>query len=215
MILDFGQHWLIERRDASRKKQGEYRPTPTPDTLGHWKSASNTLLKSSRQELLVTPERPWPAQHVQTSEGPAELPGERLSTVLLHPNNHKSLLPRGHRPSLALCTSDRWPYVCELGHLPAADPPVAPASFNVLELSGETTVKSKAAGLPLNQLGTKMSAGRLSLVLGKHGCRIRKTVAETIVMCHYVLSMMSLHVQSGRAKKTNTVSGKVANLATI
>ena len=78
--------------------------------------------------------------------------------MLLHPNNHKSLLPRGHRPSLALCTSDRWPYVCELGHLPAADPPVAPTSFNVLELSGETTV---AAGLPLNQLGTKMSAGRL------------------------------------------------------
>ena len=30
--------------------------------------------------------------------------------------------------------------------LPAADPLVTPASFNVLELSEETTVKSKAAG---------------------------------------------------------------------
>ncbi|KAL5518230.1 hypothetical protein EMCRGX_G003924 [Ephydatia muelleri] len=53
-----------------------------------------------------------------TSAGPAELPGERLSTVLLHPNNHKSLLPRGHRPNLALCTSDRWLYVCNPTHPP-------------------------------------------------------------------------------------------------
>ncbi|KAL5496694.1 hypothetical protein EMCRGX_G013034 [Ephydatia muelleri] len=51
----------------------------------------------------------------------------------------------------------------QLGHLgpgpafPAADPLLAPASFNVVELSGETTVRSKAAGFPIIQLGTRMS----------------------------------------------------------
>ena len=41
----------------------------------------------------------------------------------------------------------------------AADPPVNPASAMTFELSGEITVRSRAAGLLQNQLGTKMSAG--------------------------------------------------------
>ena len=49
-----------------------------------------------------------------------------------------------------------------MGHFSiCADPLVVPASINVLELSGETTVRSKAAGLPSVQLGTRKSAGRL------------------------------------------------------
>ena len=41
----------------------------------------------------------------------------------------------------------------------AADPPVNPALAMTFELSGEITVRSRAAGLLQNQLGTKMLAG--------------------------------------------------------
>ena len=62
-----------------------------------------------------------------------------------------------HLASLALC----------LRHsaFPAADQLLAPASLNVVELSGETTVRSKAAGFPIIQLGTRMSFELLLLLL--------------------------------------------------
>eukprot|EP00731_Ephydatia_muelleri_P026910 Em0018g1010a len=56
--------------------------------------------------------------------------------------------------SFALC-------LCTLA-FPAADSLLVPTSFSVVELSGDTTVTSKAAGLPIIQLGTRMFAGRLS-----------------------------------------------------
>ncbi|KAL5506417.1 hypothetical protein EMCRGX_G008049 [Ephydatia muelleri] len=55
--------------------------------------------------------------------------------------------------SLALCL--------RTSALPPADPLVAPTSSSIFELSGKTAVESKAAGLPIVQLGTKMSAGWL------------------------------------------------------
>ena len=45
----------------------------------------------------------------------------------------------------------------------AALPAASPASSKTLELSGDVTDKSKAAGLPKDQLGTSMSAGRVWL----------------------------------------------------
>ena len=43
----------------------------------------------------------------------------------------------------------------------AADPAVRPASEIKVGLSGDTTVRSKAAGLPQSQLEARMSAGRV------------------------------------------------------
>ena len=43
----------------------------------------------------------------------------------------------------------------------AADPAVRPASEIKVGLSGNTTVRSKAAGLPQSQLEARMSAGRV------------------------------------------------------
>ena len=45
----------------------------------------------------------------------------------------------------------------------AAWPAASPASSKTLELSGDVTDKSIAAGLPKDQLGTRMSAGRVWL----------------------------------------------------
>ena len=46
----------------------------------------------------------------------------------------------------------------------AADPLATPASVKVVRLSGEVTVRSKAAGLPIIQFCTRISAGRLCLL---------------------------------------------------
>eukprot|EP00731_Ephydatia_muelleri_P026424 Em0018g524a len=43
----------------------------------------------------------------------------------------------------------------------AADPAVRPASEIKVGFSGDTTVRSKAAGLPQSQLEARMSAGRV------------------------------------------------------
>ena len=43
----------------------------------------------------------------------------------------------------------------------AADPAVRPASEIKVGLSGDTTVRSKAAGLPQSQLEARISAGRV------------------------------------------------------
>ena len=43
----------------------------------------------------------------------------------------------------------------------AAAPEYMPASVMILELSGDATVTSKAAEMPLSQLVTRMSAGRV------------------------------------------------------
>ena len=63
-----------------------------------------------------------------------------------------------HLGSLAMCLH------CSLAA--AAAPAVIPASFSIAGVSGEATVTSHTAGLPLSQSTTKTSAGRVCLRSG-------------------------------------------------
>ena len=72
----------------------------------------------------------------------------RRYVVLLCPMHRLPLLSSSHFGPFSVCfrtTADV-----------AADPPFIPAATIIFQLSGEITVRSRAAE---NQLGTKMSAG--------------------------------------------------------
>ena len=87
--------------------------------------------------------------------GPDQLIYGLVPRLLLCPMHHRLPLLRAqihpsssHFGSFSMCFRTS-----------ADDPPVNPASTITFELSGEITVRSRAAGLLRNQLGTKMSAG--------------------------------------------------------
>ena len=89
--------------------------------------------------------------------------GERPGVKWLHgsspPKHHMLPLPWGHRPTPAPCTWHHWPHVlCSVALV--ATPAESHTSNKTLEFSGDVTDRSKAAGLPTDQLGTRMSAGR-------------------------------------------------------
>ncbi|KAL5496604.1 hypothetical protein EMCRGX_G012921 [Ephydatia muelleri] len=86
----------------------------------------------------------------------------RNGTLSFHTPTTIGLYCQGYADPTQLCALGIIGIVLAHFSLSAADPLLAPASFNVVELSGETTVRSKAAGFPIIQLGTRMSAGLLS-----------------------------------------------------
>ena len=85
----------------------------------------------------------------------ASLP--QLSYLLTARGTHTQPSP-WHLGSLAVCLC------CSLAA--AAAPAVIPASFSTAGVSGEATVTSYAAGLPLSKSATKTSAGRVCLRSG-------------------------------------------------
>ena len=85
-------------------------------------------------------------------------------TGLLHPSNHKSQLLRVYKRIQALHTYNHSHHACGTSDAIAADPLATPASVKVVRLSGEVTVRSKAAGLPIIQFCTRISAGLLCLL---------------------------------------------------
>ena len=118
-----------------------------------------------------------------------------------------------HFTSLALClrsSADR-----------AAAPVLALPSDKMADDRGEETVKSNAAGFPLSQLPTKMSAGQElskcevipNLYLDTKMCaaaKVYKSVTQTVMACNHISTpsardcMMSQGVQSSIwAKQTH------------
>ena len=89
---------------------------------------------------------------MQTLSSSDVWPSERLAailpTLLQCPNTHRSPQLLGCIPNPVLHIWSHWPYAFSpLLHAKAADPAVTLASDKLLEVSGDVTVKSNAAGL--------------------------------------------------------------------